>query len=91
MHQNPSCAPDVLIAHQRTVHGIVDGAFQSVLSGSSATSNHGSAHVLHDRLHVGEIDVDVAHPIQQIRDPLDGVDEDRIHHVERLQQTGRLS
>ena len=61
--------------------GRLDGA---VLALADAGAHHRLAHALHDRAHVGEVEVDLAGHGDDVADALHGLAQDVVRHPERL-------
>src|SRR5450759_4977319 len=89
VEQDPLRAGDVDL-EERACNRLLGSLEGAALAGRPADSHQGRAGVVHDRLHVGEVEVDQAWNRDDVADPLDTLPEHVVHHAERVEDRSVL-
>ena len=74
------------VVEQRRADGHLGREARAALALGAAGAHERAAHVAHDRLHVGEVDVDDAVLRDEIADALDGLEEDLVRLAEGVDE-----
>ena len=79
-------AVDRDVVEQRRLNGLLRGEARAALALGAAGAHERAAHAGHDRLHVGEVDVDDAVLRDEVADALHGLEEDLVGLAERVDE-----
>jgi hypothetical protein len=82
--QDSPGALDLGVLQEGVVDGVGSGVHGAVVAAADADAHEGVAVTLHDRLDVGEVDVDLPGLRDEVRDPLDALAEHVVGHEKGL-------
>jgi len=84
--EDPPRALDGRFVQERARHGLLSRVQGAVLAPADAGPHERHPHAGHDRADIGEVEIDQPGDEDEIGDSLDGLVQDRIRHLEGLQE-----